>query len=397
MLTTTVLTSTGQSMAALLLALGALAVGCSSAADGEPAAVDDTTATTASVPTAGEPADLDTALDEILAETDVVAIGAAIFDSDGLIDKATAGHRARGGDEEVTDDDLFHLGSNTKAMTAALVARLDERGDTVGFDTRLGEVFGASVDDAYATVSIAQLLSHTGGAPGDDDLDIDDQILALPVTDARATGSAELLAEPPAVEPGTAVVYSNAGYVVVAAALEHATGESWEQLMADEVFEPLGMTSCGFGAPGTPDAVDQPLGHRIEGGEAEYFDNPPLLAPAGGVHCSIDDWGNFLVELLDGLHGDSDYLDQSSVERLTEPADAPVDGLPDVGSALGWLVADGPQGPAMFHNGSNTAWFSQAVIVPSIDRVVVAVTNDAVHGEEAGQAAFRALDDLYQR
>ncbi len=58
-------------------------------------------------------------------------------------------------------------------------------------------------------------------------------------------------------------------------------------------------------------------------------------------------------------------------------------------------MAEGPQGAAWFHNGSNTAWFSQAAIVPGINRVVVSVTNEADTGEHAGGLAFAALAELY--
>ncbi len=396
-----------KKLPALLLAAGLAASACSSdtGADtgADPTGTEPTTSTGGNEPSPtnqGEAPASDDELTDVLAaivaDTGVPALATAVFDSEGLIDQAAAGVRARGGSIPVTVDDVFHLGSNTKAMTAALLARIEEQGGLVGFDTTLAEAFGAAtpVHDDYSTVTLEQLLSHTGGAPSDEDLDIDESIFALPLTEARALGAQVVVSESPVAAPGTMSVYSNAGYVLVAAAIESATDQAWEDLMTAEIFNPLAMDSCGFGPPGTEGAVDQPLGHDAATGEPVYFDNPALLAPAGGVHCSMADWGRFLVELLNGFNGESDYLTQTSVERLFEPAAAPVANF-DGGSALGWLVAEGPQGAAWFHNGSNTAWFSQAAIVPGIDRVVVSVTNEAGTGEQAGGLAFAALAELY--
>ena len=43
--------------------------------------------------------------------------------------------------------------------------------------------------------------------------------------------------------------YSNVGITIVGAALEVVTGKTWEQLTIDNIFNPLGMLSGGFGSP----------------------------------------------------------------------------------------------------------------------------------------------------
>ena len=47
----------------------------------------------------------------------------------------------------------------------------------------------------------------------------------------------------------------------IGAMLEEATGTSWEELVRREVFEPLGMTNAGFGAPLGGGREAQPCGH----------------------------------------------------------------------------------------------------------------------------------------
>jgi len=69
------------------------------------------------------------------------------------------------------------------------------------------------------------------------------------VTNIRKTIFASLTV--PAVDalpaPGTTFKYSNVGYSIAAAVEEKVTGKSWEDLMTNMLFKPLGMTTAGFG------------------------------------------------------------------------------------------------------------------------------------------------------
>ncbi|MDJ0768330.1 MAG: serine hydrolase domain-containing protein [Ilumatobacter sp.] len=341
--------------------------------------------------------DLAAGLASIVETTGVPALGAMAIDSGGVLGVATAGVRARGDDAPATPDDLFHIGSNTKAMTAALVGRLEANGAGIGFDTTLAEAFSSvDVDAGYADVTIADLLAHAGGAPTDAQLppDIEAFLEQFDAAAGRFEVARMVLAQAPANEPGTLSNYSNAGYVIVGAALEAATGEAWEDLMRSQVFEPLEMTSCGFGAPGTEADLTQPRGHDGDSGEPVFDGLPPAVGPAGTVHCTMSDWSRFLGELLRGATGDSEYVDAVTVERLFAPV-APVADAPHLGYALGWIVVDGPNGPVALHNGSNTYWYSEAYVVPDADRAVLAVSNEASSGELAVAQALELLSSEF--
>ena len=83
-------------------------------------------------------------------------------------------------------------------------------------------------------------------------------------------------------------------------------------------------------------------------------------------------------------------LDAELVGRLLTPI-APVEGNPGIGYGMGWAIVDGPDGAVALHDGSNEYWFSQAVVVPGIDRAVLAVSNEEATGEVA---VAQALDLL---
>lgn len=333
---------------------------------------------------AGRPS-LATLVEDVVRDTGVPSLAVAIVDSNGVVESAASGVRRLGDPTPVTLDDRYHLGSNTKAMTATLAAMLVDE-DVVAWTTTLTEAFGdeITVDPGFAEVTLAELLSHTAGI---DDAAVFARIDALPdeVVAARRAGALAVVSAPPDGTRGS-FAYSNVGYVIAGAILEKRTGTSWESLMRTRLFTPLGMSSCGFGPPGTPGAVEEPWGHAHETEAprpvdpgADDADNPPLLGPAGTVHCAIADWAKFASMNLRGQRGSADELVSPSgfVELATPRAND---------YALGWLILDDPV--ALAHDGSNTRFYSLAILVPSGDRGLLINTN--VGGARA-EAALEAV------
>ena len=101
-------------------------------------------------------------------EKDHLPAVAGLIQIDGkLVAEAALGVRALGHPEAVTTNDRWHIGSDTKAFTATLIARLVEQG-VMHFDDTLAASFPAfaeAIDPAYRKVTVTQLLSHTAGLP----------------------------------------------------------------------------------------------------------------------------------------------------------------------------------------------------------------------------------------
>jgi len=126
----------------------------------------------------------------------------------------------------------------------------------------------------------------------------------------------------PEAEPGTRFIYSNAGFSIAGAMAEKVTGTAWEELMKQRLFEPLGMTSAGFGPPGARGSIDQPRGHRENGSPVEPgrdADNPVAIGPAGTVHCAIDDWAKYVALHLQGARGKARIVKAETFKKLHTP------------------------------------------------------------------------------
>jgi CubicO group peptidase (beta-lactamase class C family) len=258
---------------------------------------------------------------------------------------AVAGVRRSDGTAPVAEDDLWHIGSLTKSMTATLGARMVEAG-LIGWDTTAGQVLGDRYPDMQATwrdVTLEAFLRHASGMGANLG-----PLASLRVGQGPREGYvARVLSRAAEAEWG-GYLYSNAGYVVAGAMLEAAGGARWEHLVAREVFDPLGLSSAGFGPP----AGDQPQGHRaaLIGGlrpvpPGPNADNIPALGPAGRVHLSGDD---MLRYLRAHLVREAGFLSAEGWARLHR-AEGPGD------YAMGWVDLDG----VLRHSGSNTLWFAQ--------------------------------------
>ena len=325
------------------------------------------------------------ALKPIRQKYNVPAMAAALVTSDGIKFVGAVGVRKRGTEIPVGLDDLWHLGSDGKAMTSALIARLVESGK-LRWDSTMSEVFpelAGQMDPGFQKVTLLQLLSHRAGLPAN--LTLLDY-LGNDVESLRLRAVRNELAKKPLTKPGSTYAYSNIGYIIPAAVVERVTGETWERAITDDVFAPLQMKSAGFGGTGTPGAIDQPWPHTADAQPAlqngPEMDNPPVMGPAGRVHCSIQDWGKFVQDQLRGARGEPALLKPGSYQTIQTP---PFGG----DYALGWVVAqrDWAGGKALNHGGDNTMNFANVWVAPGRDFAILVCVN------QSGDTAFKATDE----
>ena len=202
------------------------------------------------------PKDVSALLAPIIQKHDVPGMAAAVVRNGETVALGVAGVRTRGKPDRIATADRFHIGSDTKAMTAMLCGILVDEGK-LKWDQTLGQTFPElrkSMNPQYEAVTLQQLLTHRGGAPGE--LEKDPLWGELWQYKGTPTGARRLLlqgvtSKPPETPPGTKFIYSNAGYSIAGHMAEKVTGKSWEDLMREKIFRPLGMTTAGFGAPGT--------------------------------------------------------------------------------------------------------------------------------------------------
>ena len=171
-------------------------------------------------------------------EKDHLPAVAALIQIDGKIAaEAALGNRALGHPEPVTVNDRWHIGSDTKAFTATMIARLVDQGVMKFEDTLAGSFpdFADKMDPAFRGITVLQLLSHTAGLPPlTDDKELPEFNSVIKSVDGvkaqRAALARKYLTNPPASKVGE-FKYSNVGFIIAGAIAEARTGKTWEELI----------------------------------------------------------------------------------------------------------------------------------------------------------------------
>jgi CubicO group peptidase (beta-lactamase class C family) len=335
-------------------------------------------------------------LEKVRRRFDLPDLGAAIVVGSKVVAASAVGVRKYGTHVSVTQDDPFHLGSITKVMTATLVGMMIDDG-VLFWDTNMRQMFPElvkSMPTAYRDVTVLQLLSHTGGFPYGPSMPIE-AITASGRTAAqrRYAYVKAAIADLPAAEPGTKTIYSGGG-VVVMAYIERKTKKTYEQLMRERLFGPLGMKTAGIADHmASEGGVDAPWGHRQTDGktipcEPDHHSPVNGRQPVGGVYCSMADMGRFLAFQLQGAHGHGRLLKPDTFRRLQTA-------VPGSGFAPGWSVEqpDWARGKTLAHTGSIGIHVAMCWVAPDDNYAICVGTNAAgePRADEALGEVFRFL------
>jgi CubicO group peptidase (beta-lactamase class C family) len=233
-------------------------------------------------------------------------------------------------------DSIFPISSCSKPITSAAVMCLVEDG-LIGlnrpFVDYIPELDVPNVE-WLAEARVADLLCHTSGI---DDLKLGDFIAAAaeqppelpppgpgqhPVLNKRirlSTGA------PLERRPGTTMLYSNFGYLLLGDIVRRVSGQPFWQFVRSRLFEPLQMHDSYFvlppelrerrvyRAPGMPATEPAPIHRGID--SPEYHE---LGFASGGAASTAPDLAAFLQMLLNrGSHGGRQILSRASVAAMT--------------------------------------------------------------------------------
>ena len=366
----------------------------------------------------GRGASLDSVLQPYLARYDLPALAVAVVKNGEIIASGAVGTRRIGTNTPVTIEDRFHIGSDTKAMTALIAAMLVEAGK-LRWTSTVVDVFpelAATMDPAVRGVTLEQLLSHTSGIPSD--TETDEKLIQrsftqekLNLDELRAWVVRQLVTRPLQSPPGTRFAYANMGYLLAGAMLERITGRTWEELIVERVFDPLDLKTAGLGPQSTLGRVDAPLGHEPrEGARPKPLlagpggDNPEVIGPAGTAHMSVLDFARWAGWNAAGGRRGPALVKPETVQKLHTPViemlprpDAPP-GTPALGRyGFGWLTITLPfsREPFLFHGGSNQLNVADVFLQPKHDFGMVLMTN--IGGRKADDALKALAEELYKR
>ena len=261
-------------------------------------------------------------------------------------------------------------------MTCLMLTTLIQKGE-LSWQTTIRSAFPelrGSIDSGFKKTTLWQLVSHRSGMRREPPSRL--AYPDLPLVKRRYLMMKDVVTSPPEILPGN-YQYSNLAFLVASAMAEKESGKSWEELMVERVFSPLGMTTAGFGPPHTEDTVDQPWGHRWVNDKLtpRAYNSNPSMYPGGGVHCSLNDWAKFISLYLPKRK--LSPRTKAYVKQLTTPRNTD-----EYAGGIRLLERSWGRGKVLNHGGLTGGWTVRMWIAPNIDRAYIAAINVRQRKEE---------------
>ncbi len=291
---------------------------------------------------------------------------------------------------------IYRVGSISKTITAVAMMRAVERGQ-MDLDQPLSDVFPPAARfpgarEGAPAPTVRQFASHTSG------------LVREPAWDSAASGPIGIWRER-IVEsiplsrfrnaPGVEYAYSNIGYGTLGLAVARAVGRPFMELVRDDVFKPLGMTSSTF-------VIGSDLAPRLAVGYVNRDGDPDPAQPArehagrgykvpnGGVYSTVGDLARFMGA-LQGRATPAILSDHSVAElsRVHTPED------PDNGYGLGVMIRTTPDGARLIgHSGSVAGYNAYMLFEPASGLGVVLLRNYNQGEASLGAAGQELLVEL---
>jgi len=306
-------------------------------------------------------------------------LGVAIVQNGRVIYQRGVGWADREGGRRVDADTIFYIASCTKAFTALATVLLDRAGQ-LSLDATLAEILpegrlAPGLDPGKITVR--QLLTHTHGIAGDGPLSY------------RAAFSGEIeraamlraLTAHEAARTGTAYSYSNLGYNILSLAIDRIAKQPWQDVLAERVFRPLGLSSTSARVSTLPaNRLAMPYRAEPEGmARLPYAKKDANMQAAGGIVSTTGDLARFVIAMMDGGVVDGRRVFPADVIAETQKVHAKFSARAgDVernGYALGWNYGT-LDGETIVEHGGGFPGFTAAVsFIPSRRLGVIALGN----------------------
>ncbi len=188
-------------------------------------------------------------------------------------------------------DTQFRFGSMGKMFTAVAIMQLVEKG-RIDLEAPIGSYLTDYPNRDIATkVTVANLLSHTGGTGNIFGPDFDRRKASL-----RSTKDYVDLygSRAPEFAPGSRQSYSNYGFILLGRIVEQVSGLQYDDYIQRNIFKPVGMTSTG-NRPESKVLPRRAIGYTGSGARLKSADDwlPLNGTAAGGGYATVGDFNRF--------------------------------------------------------------------------------------------------------
>lgn len=320
-------------------------------------------------------------LEKIKKEYNVPGMVVAISNKDGIAYLKSFGN--------VSVNDNFILGSNSKSFTALIILQLQEKGLLNINDPVVKYLpwFEYKNKEISNQVTLKNLLHHTSGQSTEIGRSFIDE------KESEEDVRLKIIALLKSVEvdkyPIKDFDYSNLNYQLLGYIIEKVTGKEYSVVLKEEITDVLKLKNTSTVLPKNMAQGYQPF---------LYYSIIPITPnynkidmPSGFINSNAQDLSKYLRELMNSYNNDTTSLfSKKLTDRLFTPNDEN-----NAGYALGWLNFDYYGTNIIFHDGLTQSFNSAMIIAPEIDKNIVVLTNH--YGESAAALSFGVLSILLDK
>ncbi|MFL6282321.1 MAG: serine hydrolase [Pyrinomonadaceae bacterium] len=272
----------------------------------------------------------------------------------------------------VTPDTLFAIGSSTKAFTAMLVAMGADEGKISLDDSpkKFLPYFKLQDPEADAKITVRDLLSHSSGLNRTDLAWITGVLNREEVI--RVAGQAK-----PTAKLREKWQYQNVMYSAAGECVAKAENSTWESLIKERIFKPLGMRASNLNVPDTLRSPDHSNGYNYDEDTKETRQLPmrdfPQVAAAGAINSNARDMAQWLRLMLGGGAFEGKRLvSEHGFAELVKPQ-MKIGG--NVNYGLGWMLREWHGHKVAEHGGNIDGFNAQVALMPDQHLGFVMLTN----------------------
>ena len=254
---------------------------------------------------------------QVMDQWKIPGLSLAVVHGDTLVLSRGFGVKEKGKNDPVSESTLFHIGSMSKAFTAAVTASLVDEGLLSWDDTvrHLLPDFEWYDDSVEAVMQVHDLFTHSTGL-------VAQAGTYIPNLGYNRDDIYRMFRYIEPVYPfREKFAYNNITFIIAARIIESVTGKSWEDNIRERILVPLGMTSSvpgtdGYKAAGRSASTAHYFGYSRGSiyvtplhGEERALHWVDVIGPAGGISSTAEDmikWVRF-------------HLDNGSVVRTVRP------------------------------------------------------------------------------
>lgn len=315
---------------------------------------------------------IEKAVEEGRQKRGIPGLSLVIVKDDKIIYMKGLGHRDFERKVPVTPDTLFAIGSSTKAFTSMLVAMGADEGKISLDDSpkKFLPYFKLQDPESDAKITVRDLLSHSSG------LNRTDLAWITGVLNREEVIRVAAQAKPTA-KLREKWQYQNVMYSAAGECVAKAENSTWEKLIRERIFKPLGMRGSNLNVSDTLSSPDYSKGYNYDEDTKETRQLPmrdfPQVAAAGAINSNARDMAQWLRLMLGGgVFEGKRLVSEASFAELVKPQ-MKVGG--NIHYGLGWMLRDWHGHKVAEHGGNIDGFNAQVALMPDQRLGFVMLTN----------------------